>query len=58
MVHSHLTAALIFSLFTSVVFAVTTKDNDRERLFYGLWVFAVLVAVSFALAWLMYLGQR
>ena len=58
MVHSHLTAALIFSLFTSVVFAVTTKDTDRERLFYGLWVFAVFVAVSFALAWLMYLGQR
>ncbi len=55
---SHLSAALIFSLFTSVVFAVTSKDNDRERLLYGLWVFAVFVVVSFALAWLMYLGHR
>ena len=58
MAYSHLTAALIFSLFTSVVFAVTGKDNDRERLLYGLWVFAVFVVVSFGLAWLMYLGQR
>ncbi len=58
MVHSHFTAALLFSLITSVVFAVTTKDNDRERILYGLWVFGVFVLVSFALAWLMFLGQR
>jgi len=48
----------MFSLFTSVVFAVTSKDNDRDRLLYGLWVFAVFVVVSFALGWVMYLGHR
>ena len=58
MIHSHFAAALVFALVTSVVFAVTTKDNDRERVLYGLWVFSVFAVVSFALAWLMYLGQR
>jgi len=58
MIHSHFAAAFVFALITSVVFAVTTKDNDRERVLYGLWVFSVFVVVSFALAWLMYLGQR
>ena len=57
MVHSHLVAALLFALFTSIVFGVTTKDNDRARLLYGLGVFGVFVVVSLALSGLMYLAQ-
>ena len=58
MLHSHLTAAILFSLVTSVVFGVTSKDNDRERLLYGLWVFGVFILVSIGLSWLMYFLQR
>jgi len=58
MVHSHWSAALLFALVTSVVFGVTSKDTDRERAFYGLWVFAVFVVVSVVLSWLMSLARR
>lgn len=50
---THFTAAILFSLCTSVVFAITTKNTDRERLIYGLWTFAAFVAVIFGAAWLM-----
>ena len=52
---SHFTAALIFAVVTSVVFGVTSKNTDRERLLYGLWVFGVFLLISLAAAWLMYL---
>ncbi|HEY7679171.1 MAG TPA: hypothetical protein VIC04_01540 [Terriglobia bacterium] len=55
MLSSHFAAALVFSAVTSVVFAVTSKDTDRERLLYGLWVFGLFLAVSLGAAWLMYL---
>jgi len=58
MLHSHLTAALVFSIVTSVVFGITSKETDRERLLYGLWVFGVFLVVSFATAWLMFLTHR
>jgi len=52
---SHFTAALIFAAVTSVVFGVTSKHTDRERLLYGLWVFGIFLAVTLGAAWLMYL---
>ena len=52
---SHYTAALLFALFTSVVFAITSKNTDRERLLYGLWVFGLFVAISVVLGWIMFL---
>ena len=52
---SHFTAALVFAVVTSVVFGVTSKNTDRERLLYGLWVFGVFLLVSLGAAWLMYL---
>jgi len=58
MIHSQLAAALFFALVTSVVFAVTTKDTDRERVLYGVWVFAIFGVVTLALGWLMFLGHR
>jgi len=58
MIHSHLTAAFLFALVTSVVFAITSKETDRERLLYGIWVFAIFVAVIIGLAWLMNFGHR
>jgi len=55
---SHFTAAILFALFTSVVFAITGKSTNRERLLYGLWIFAIFLLVSVGMAWAMYLGQR
>ncbi|MGE5568184.1 MAG: hypothetical protein ACM3S5_04015 [Rhodospirillales bacterium] len=55
---SHFEAALLFSLFTSIVLGVVTKRTDRERLRYGLYCFACFVAVLFGLGWLMYFGHR
>lgn len=54
----HFTTALIFALITSVVFAVTSKDTDRERVLYGLWVFGLFLAISLGAAWLMVLIHR
>ncbi|HUI80068.1 MAG TPA: hypothetical protein VLY24_19205 [Bryobacteraceae bacterium] len=54
---SHFEAALLFSLFTSVVMGVVTKQNDRDRLHYGIYVFVCFVVALFGLGWLMYLGH-
>lgn len=54
---SHFEAALLFSLFTSIVLGVVTKRTDRERLLYGLYCFGCFVVALFGLGWLMYLGH-
>lgn len=54
---THFEAALLFALFTSIVFGVVTKKTDRERLIYGLRCFGYFVASVFAIGWLMYLGH-
>lgn len=58
MIQSHLGAALLFSLVTSIVFGVTSKDTDRERLLYGGWVFGIFVLVTVGTSWVMALLQR
>jgi prepilin signal peptidase PulO-like enzyme (type II secretory pathway) len=55
---THLEAALLFAFFTSVVMGVVTKQNDRDRLHYGIYVFVCFVVALFGLGWLMYLGHR
>ena len=55
---SHFTAAFLFALFTSVVFGVTSKNTDRERLLYGAWVFGLFFLITFGAAWLMYALHR
>ncbi len=54
---THFSAALLFALFTSIVFAITTKNSDRERLIYGAWVFLAFLVVIFGAGWLMRLAQ-
>ena len=55
MFFSHLMATFLFALFTSVVFGVTSKNTDRERLLYGAWVFALFFFITFGAGWFMYL---
>jgi hypothetical protein len=54
---SHLQAALLFALFTSIVMGVVGRDTDDERLRYGLYCLGCFVAAIFGLSWLMYLGH-
>lgn len=55
---SHLEASLLFALLASVVMGIVTKQNDRERLLYGLYCFGCFAAALFGLGWLMYFGHR
>jgi hypothetical protein len=54
---SHFEAALLFSLFTSIVLGVVTKRTDRDRLTYGLYCFTWFVVALFGLGWLMYFAH-
>jgi hypothetical protein len=54
---SHFEAAILFSLFTSVVMGVVTKRTDAERLHYGVYTFVCFLAALFGLGWLMYFGH-
>ena len=53
----HFQAAALFALCTSIVFAITTKNTNRERLIYGAWCFAAFLGVVLGLGWLMKLGH-
>lgn len=55
---SHLEASLLFALLASVVMGIVTKQNDRERIFYGIYCFGCFAAALFGLGWLMYFGHR
>jgi len=54
---SHFEAAILFALFTSVVMGVVTKQSDRDRLHYGIYIFVCFVVALFGLGWLMFLGH-
>lgn len=54
---THFEAAVIFALFTSIVFAITSKNTDRERLIYGAWVFLAFLAVIVGVGWIMHLAH-
>ncbi len=53
----HFESAMLFALITSVVMGIVTKDNDRDRLHYGIYVFICFVIALFGLGWLMRLGH-
>jgi hypothetical protein len=54
---SHLQAALLFALFTSIVMGVVGRDTDPGRLRYGLYCFGWFIAAIVGLSWIMYLGH-
>jgi heme A synthase len=51
--HSHLLALLTFSALVATVFATIARDERRERLRFGLKIFAALVLSVVLLGWLM-----
>ena len=40
---SHFTAAVLFSVFASVVFGITQRNTAREQIRYGLYCFVLFV---------------
>ncbi|HEV2494183.1 MAG TPA: hypothetical protein VG204_14045 [Terriglobia bacterium] len=58
MVIRHFLALLLFSLLTSIVFGVISKDTPHERLTYGLKSFGLFVGFAVVLGWAMYLVAR
>ena len=55
---THFEAALLFSVFASVVLGVVTKKTDEERVRYGVRCFLSFVGALIGLGWLMYFGHR
>jgi hypothetical protein len=55
---SHFSAAVVFALFTSVVFGITQKNTPKEQLTYFLYCFAMFVGGVFVAGWIMWLIRR
>ena len=55
---SHFSAAVVFALFTSIVFGITQKNTTMEQVRYGLYCFAMFVGGVFVAGWLMWLIRR
>jgi hypothetical protein len=52
---SHFTAAVLFSVFASVVFGITQRNNAREQIRYGSYCFVLFVGGVFVAGWIMWL---
>jgi hypothetical protein len=55
---SHFSAAVLFALFTSVVFGITQRSVARDQIRYGLYCFAMFVGGVFVAGWAMWLLRR
>ena len=55
---THFSAAVVFALFTSIVFGITQKNTTKEQVRYGLYCFAMFVGGVFVAGWLMWLIRR
>ena len=55
---SHFSAAVLFSLFASIVFGITQRSLPREQIRYGLYCFAMFVGGVFLAGWVMWLLRR
>jgi len=54
MVLTHFPAMALFAFFVSVVFGLLSKDTPRDRLIYGVKVFAAFIGIALLLGWIMY----
>ena len=54
MMQSHFILLLLFSFFVALVFAALMRDEPREQLRLGAFMFATFVVAALVLGWLMY----
>jgi hypothetical protein len=50
----HVLWMVVFAALVAVVFGVSAKGGDRQRLIYGLKVFGEFIAIAFLLGWILY----
>lgn len=50
----HVLWMAVFAALTAIVFGVSSKGGDRQRLVYGLKVFGEFMAIAFLLGWILY----
>ncbi len=55
---NHFSAALVFAIFTSIVFGITHREGTREMVRYGLYCFAMFIGGLFVAGWVMWLLRR
>ena len=51
---SHFSAAVLFSVFASVVFGITQRSSVNEQIRYGLYCFVMFVGGVFVAGWVMW----
>ena len=51
---THFLVMILFAAIVALIFGVVARDTTRDRLFYGLKVFAEFMGIGLALAWLLY----
>ena len=51
---SHFNAALLFSVFASVVFGITQREVPRDQVRYGLYCFAMFMGGLILAGWVMW----
>ncbi len=51
---SHVVLMVVFAFFVSLVFAVLTKDEQREQLRFGALMFSGFIGSAIAAGWVMY----
>ena len=51
---SHFLLLVLFAFFVSLVFAILSKEDGKERLRFGALLFAAFIAAAIVLGWLMY----
>jgi hypothetical protein len=54
----HFSAAVIFALFTSIVFGITHRETTREMVRYGLYCFALFLGGTILAGWAMWVLRR
>jgi hypothetical protein len=52
LLHSHLVSLVVFSALVSTVFATLLRDTTRERLRFGLTIFAAFVLSTLVIGWI------
>ena len=55
---THFSAVLLFSLFTSIVFAITQRSEPKMMIRFGAFCFALFVGGTIVASWAMYLIRR
>jgi len=51
---SHFSAAVLFSVFASVVLGITQRSSVNEQIRYGLYCFVMFVGGVFVAGWVMW----